>query len=562
MRTWRAFLGLGGLLLLGIALLYPLYGSLRAQTGENKQAPCCGPDHPVAPRELDFPYYSLRDGFNSALLLVSASPKPVDLTIAIRSQTGETLLAPPMPIQPQEKLTLDLRSLLSELGADFSGTFGEGSVSVYFEGTIMPVTGQLTLTNPQRSLSLESEMVDNSPGLGLLPKMLNGSWWGLGGGREARIMVSNTSGNAVTADVFLDFGGERHASAPLTFAPHETKLLSIAQMLADLNLSPTQAPEGGITIVSRGPTPALIAQGRITDPTRGFSTTLNFLEPDRQRASALHASGVPVGKPAADSPYAGTGTFTPHVIVRNLTVALQSVTITLEYPGEKGPERATLAPVALEGFTTKDLSLDASLVQLPLPLPFCSIRIQYSGPPGSVVGEVSSIEQRGDLVIDSRLANEGDGWAGSGANPWHLDKESESILFLTNMSDKECRIGFQVQANGVHYYLTKLKLKPHESRAIDLRKLRDAQEPDYQKSKIPTTATDGSVLWTRLDNVQVTGRLVVLQRHNGFSSTYDCNPCPCPPDFSFVSVSPATVDLPPGAPLSWHVLAMNSTATV
>ena len=79
----------------------------------------------------------------------------------------------------------------------------------------------------------------------------------------------------------------------------------------------------------------------------------------------------------------------------------------------------------------------------------------------------------GDLVVDSRLANEGDSWAGSGANPWHLDKDTESVLFLTNMGEKECRIGFQVQANGVHYYLTKLKLKPHETQAIDLRKLRE-----------------------------------------------------------------------------------------
>lgn len=52
-------------------------------------------------------------------------------------------------------------------------------------------------------------------------------------------------------------------------------------------------------------------------------------------------------------------------------------------------------------------------------LPFCSIRVQYSGPASSAVGEVVSIEQRGSLVIDGKLANEGDGWAGSGGNPWH-----------------------------------------------------------------------------------------------------------------------------------------------
>ncbi len=142
-----------------------------------------------------------------------------------------------------------------------------------------------------------------------------------------------------------------------------------------------------------------------------------------------------------------------------------------------------------------------------LPLPFCFIRIQYSGPPGTVVGEVSSIEQRGDLLIDSRLATEGDGWAGSGAHPWRLDSETESVLFLTNLGDKDARMGFQVQAGGVHYYLTDLKLSAHETRVIDLRNLRDAQKSDFQKNKIPAAAADGSVLWIRLDKVPVMGRL-------------------------------------------------------
>lgn len=41
---------------------------------------------------------------------------------------------------------------------------------------------------------------------------------------------------------------------------------------------------------------------------------------------------------------------------------------------------------------------------------------------------------------------------------------------------------------GVHYFLTTLKLAPHETRAIDLRKLRDAQQSDFKKNKIPAGA--------------------------------------------------------------------------
>jgi hypothetical protein len=94
--------------------------------------------------------------------------------------------------------------------------------------------------------------------------------------------------------------------------------------------------------------------------------------------------------------------------------------------------------------------------------------------PGSVRAKVTSVESNSNLIIDSHVQNEGNGWVGSGANPWHLDENTESILFLTDESDKPARTGFSVTANSVHYYLTKLRLNPHETRVIDLRKLRDA----------------------------------------------------------------------------------------
>ncbi len=281
------------------------------------------------------------------------------------------------------------------------------------------------------------------------------------------------------------------------------------------------------------------------DPATGFSTTLEFPDPARQHASAPHASGVPIGTPSKGWPFARMGTFIPNVIVRNLLGSSQTVTITLEYPDGQGTEQAVLAPVPVGAYSTQDFSFASVLGRLPLPLPYASIRIQYSGPPGSAITEVSSVEQRHDLVIDSRVANEGDGWAGSGAHPWHLDNETESVLFLTNMGETEAPIGFHILANGTHYYLTDLKLNPHETRAIDLRKLRDAQRSDFRRNTIPANAADGSVLWIRLDDVPVMGRLVVVQRHKGLASNYDCNTCPCPPSYRSLTTAPDPISLPP-----------------
>lgn len=62
------------------------------------------------------------------------------------------------------------------------------------------------------------------------------------------------------------------------------------------------------------------------------------------------------------------------------------------------------------------------------------------------------------------------------------------------MGDQKVRIGFQVQAGGVHYYLNDPSLKPYETRPIDIRQLRDAHKPDFLGNKSPANASDGSVL--------------------------------------------------------------------
>ncbi|MGH9432215.1 MAG: Ig-like domain-containing protein, partial [Terriglobia bacterium] len=559
--------------------------------------PCCAGE---APREVDFPYYTLRDGYQSTLLLVSDSPHPIDLSIVIYGALGHSAIAPPYTIQPQQKLAIDMGRLLAKMGLDPTGEFGQGSVGVYFEGTIMPVVGQVTISNPAQRLIHESEMVENDPGRSDIPAILDGLWWGLGGGRDARIVVSNMTSQQVKADVYLDYAGVRHPSSLLLFAPHEQKTLSVTELLTALGTSPSEAPDGGITIIGHSLVPALIAQGRITDPVTGFSTTLRFPGAETQPSNALHASGVPIGTPSKESPFAGMGDFVPHLALRNLLVAPQQVTVTVEYPqppssgaaapaspvapvsspaanagsggasSSSAPRNAwkvvnppppqpgdaddhpewgpgtgstvgtvTLAPITVAGQSTVDFSYAAVMNQLPLPLPFVSIRIQYSGQAGSMVAELASVDQRQDLVIDSKLMNEGWSWSGSGANPWHLDNQTESILFLTNESGQTARVGFMLTANGVHYYLTKLRLQPHETRVINLRSLRDAQAADFRQHQIPASASDGSVNWIRIDDVPVEGRLIVIDRHQGVASNYDCCTCPCGASLSYLTMDPS-----------------------
>ena len=366
MKTTRVVFLLPLVILLAMWSFHRPTNSVHAQSGQSSGPACCGE---AVPHELDFAYYTLRNGFISTVTLVSASPQAFSITIAVHGRSGQTVLAPSVTIQPQQKLTVDLGQLLSGLAADVTGAFSDGSVAVYFKGTPTMLAGHLTMTNPTQSALLDSLVVDNSPGLTAAPAALHTLWWGLGSGREALIRVANTSAAAAVADVFLDFQGVRHPSPALNFAPFETKVLCVVDLLGALNLSPAQAPEGGLSIVARGPVPALIAQGRITDAATGFSTAMHFPDLSFHRASGLHANGLPLGVPSTDSPYAGTGTYTPHVIARNLTGSPQSITPTLEYPGASGPVAAPLAAWTLAPYATIDIPLGTALALITTPVP-------------------------------------------------------------------------------------------------------------------------------------------------------------------------------------------------
>ena len=78
--------------------------------------------------------------------------------------------------------------------------------------------------------------------------------------------------------------------------------------------------------------------------------------------------------------------------------------------------------------------------------------------------------------------------------------------------------------------------------------LRDAQKADFKGNKIPAVATDGSVQWVRAALVPVMGRLVVLQRHKGLASNYDCETCYCPLTLLpwFLSMRQGSLNLLPG----------------
>lgn len=466
------------------------------------------------PRELVYPYYSLKEGYDSNLGMMDRAPRPIEFTVAVHSLSGKTVVSKPMTIQPSEELVINVKKLLTGMDVDYRGDFLEGSLTIHFKGRGNPLGGRMLVEGPHETLNLGPVWSMGESGLNMLPDRLNTLWYDLGGARDVEATVTNITNQPVSADLYLDFAGERHAAPLLRFAPHETKHVSVTEVLAAMKLTAYHAPTGGLSIVPRTPKLSLVAQGKITDPESGRITALKFPLPQLEVVSSLHASGVPISIPSEDSPFAGVkgADFLPHLYVRNLLPSEQTLNITVEYSREGRPDFTPLPPITVRGYTMQDIRLDSYFSLLPLPLPFCSLQIRYNGPPGSVMAEVVSVNETSGKANEILVVNEGNGYAGSLASYWGFDDDTDFIVFLTNMGDRPCRVGFRIETSGVVYYLTKLELLPRETQVISLRELRDKQQPDFRGTVIPANAVEGRLFYNRVDNVPMMGRVTVVPR--------------------------------------------------
>ncbi|MBZ5670412.1 MAG: hypothetical protein LAO04_11860 [Acidobacteriia bacterium] len=494
------------------AIVMGVLSSPHSSARAEQQRPAAAQDRKLpdenTPRELFYPRYSLREGYESSLSMMDIAQRPIEFTVSVHSLSGATVTSNKMTIRPSEELTIDVRDLLADLNVDYRGDFLEGTLSINFKGKGNPLAGRMVIAGPHERQNIGPVWSMGEFGQDMLPPVLNNYWHDLGGTRDAWVTVSNMSSQPAVGDVHFDIAGKRYSPAPLRFAPYQTHQLSVTEILAALEITPYQATLGGLSIVPRGQ-PTLVASGYMTDSDTGAQTALDFPLPQKQPSSALHTTGIPIGRPTAGSPFAGfkDANFTPHLYLRNLLDAEQTVRLTVEVPTQNGAQLVNLAPFRLPAFTTLDVRLDDYYNELPLPLPFVSLRAAFNGPGGSVIGTVKVFNEATAQVTSIGSANEGNGYAGSLASYWGFDDDTDFVVFLTDMGEKDCRVAFQIESAGKEYIVPNVKLMPHETRWYSLRDLRDQQIPDLSGNMIPKDAVEGRLFYLRMDNVPMMGRV-------------------------------------------------------
>jgi hypothetical protein len=132
----------------------------------------------MSQQTADFPYFLVRDGFQSHLVVVNAISEPIEFVIAIHNLAGKTIQLPRKTVAPGNKMAFDISTLLTNQPEEIREEFSEGSVTVLYQ-QIRPMTlvGQITVSNAERHLVFESEMAMLMMGPAQHPQELNALWW-------------------------------------------------------------------------------------------------------------------------------------------------------------------------------------------------------------------------------------------------------------------------------------------------------------------------------------------------------------------------------------------------
>ena len=180
---WRA------IILSAAALLTLRPAILRAQTSgppAEEVAPQANlnPPDENTPRELVYPYYSLREGTESVLKMMDRAPRPIEYTVAVHSQSGQTVTSPLKTIQPTEEVEINVKKLLNDLNVDWRGDFLEGTLSIHFKGKGNPLGGRMLIAGPHESWNIGPVWSSGSLARTWFPR----SWTRSGGTWAARAM--------------------------------------------------------------------------------------------------------------------------------------------------------------------------------------------------------------------------------------------------------------------------------------------------------------------------------------------------------------------------------------
>src|SRR5260370_172434 len=290
------------LALLILLSVYSYFSLHRSQAAGLKAQPVAA-DPQMPPGEdhyVNIPYFTESGGMSSTLTLNNNETETMTATVTVFNKQGDQYIVPPISLQP----ALAARFRLKDLTANALGDFDAGSVQVFYHGSSMGITSQVSIVSAEQRLYFES--VDTES-MDFASNTLNGIVWIPDNETQAKLALTNTT--SVPLSVTVTSNNNVHS---LTLNERETRVMELEDFLGIKTATL-------LSLEHNGPLGALVATGFALNKRTGFSSNLNFVDCATVKSMRLAAAHVRFGQaePQAGFP-AGTIFRAPLVIANTM----------------------------------------------------------------------------------------------------------------------------------------------------------------------------------------------------------------------------------------------------
>jgi hypothetical protein len=478
------------------------------------------PPPEARPRTQFAPYYTVRDGFQSVLRLNNSTRAGYLVAPTLYSLAGKPAQVPPIHLEAHETKEIDLGRWVAALGDEYAA----GSIRLDYVGMGFGLGAVVIMMNPGDSLELDVLAQSHQM---FKSGRLEGLWWAPDENARVQLVVHNTTEAQVVGNLRLTKAdGSEVKSVALELAAHETHVLNLRELVAR-----DDAELGGISIRHNAAPGSLMAQVFVTQSEIGFSANLPLADPGTFGDSKLEGEGVLIGKenivPAAPE-------FSGHLLLRNASSDPVTVSTTLQ----RGDFQKSLAPVLLQPGDAREIIVPPD--SLPDRAAGTGIEVKHSGPPGSLVGYWLSLDPSRNLVVETPLRSPAPRPGGGGNYPWSLEGDNSAVIYLKNTGSEHGAVVMSILHAGDQYTMGFRQVKPGETIALDIRKLRDERVPDVEGQVLPLNLLSGQIQWYWRNGPPMIGRVNQMSLSAAIARNMSCGSCCCTPDTVTVSLAPSS----------------------
>lgn len=545
---------LGGVLLL---TAYPLTAMVIPWTASVKVA---NPLHPApampklpasALAQSDKPHtmaasiYRIAQNLKTTLMLNNKGPRPLEVRPTLYNLSGERLETPPVTLEANSYSVINM----SDLAAPGGEAFREGSLQVFYRGNDLLLGAQVKMMDEARSLVFDEQLVEHA--MMFKSSRLEGVWWLPFEECQVEIGLSNTTDLPLTLTVLAQGAeAEQKSSTFITLQPHETRVINLKDLLTDKAVLPGM---GSVSISHQGQPGALLARGFVQESAKGFSSSIQFVDPANLKSAMLRGTGLHLGQIAGDE-------LRPVVAAHNIGEATAVISGKLCFTSKDGlAAGVSIAKMRLRAGELRLVSLKSALRHMKLDeIATAGLEFQYKGKPGSVMMSALSVSTSGNQVYQVPMLDPAAQKSSTGGYPWHIGDSSSTMLYIMNSTDRLEYYTAYFKVAGGDYVMGTSSLEPGQTVTYDIRALRDNQVRDRDGRTIPVESTSGQFYWSIIQSESgattlcMIGRAEQVDQMRGMSSSYACQSC-CNITVADYGISPTSVEALPGDTISFSV---------